>query len=152
MTVRVEPEGDAYRVSIGDRAYRVSMTRAASGEAQLRVNGARHVAHVAASGSTRYVSIDGVVVALGVPDAKRARRRHHHGEDSLTASMPGQVRKVLVAVGDAVALGQTLVILEAMKMEIRVPAPHAGRVAAISVREGQVVDRGQALVELAHTD
>jgi len=73
MTVRVEPEGDAYRVSIGDRAYRVSMTRAASGEAQLRVNGARHVAHVAASGSTRYVSIDGVVVALGVPDAKRAR-------------------------------------------------------------------------------
>jgi len=55
-------------------------------------------------------------------------------------------------VGDAVALGQTLVILEAMKMEIRVPAPHAGRVAAISVREGQVVDRGQALVELAHTD
>jgi biotin carboxyl carrier protein len=41
-----------------------------------------------------------------------------------------------------------LLLLEAMKMERRVTAPHAGRVEAVAVREGQAVERGQALVDL----
>ena len=40
-------------------------------------------------------------------------------------------------------------MLEAMKMEIKVAAPHAGRVKKVKVKQGQVVDRGQALVEIA---
>ncbi len=118
----------------------------------LIVNGERHTAHVASHGSTRYVAIDGRAVELARPDTKRARRRYHHGEDSLTASMPGQVTQVLAAEGDAVERGQTLVILEAMKMEIRVTAPHAGRVTRVSASEGDVVDRGQVLVELVSDD
>ncbi|MGH9204301.1 MAG: biotin/lipoyl-containing protein [Vicinamibacterales bacterium] len=145
--IRVERAGDGYHVSIGDRAYTVSVTRSASGEMVLIVNGERHTAHVVSSGSTLYAAIDGNTLGFTRPDTSRARR-HPHGEDSLTASMPGQVMKVLVAEGDSVERGQALMILEAMKMEIRVAAPHTGRVAKVSVSEGQVVDRGQVLVEL----
>ena len=63
--------------------------------------------------------------------------------------MPGQVRQVRVAEGDRVERGQTLIVLEAMKMEIRVPATHAGRVARLLVQEGQVVERGQPLIDVA---
>jgi len=150
-SVLVEQAGAGYQVTIGDRVYSVSASRSASGERLLIVNGERHVAHMAQNGSMRYVAIDGYIVELTQPDTSRTRRRHHHGEDSLTASMPGQVTKVLVAEGDAVERGQALLILEAMKMEIRVAAPHAGRVAKVSVSEGQVVDRGQVLVELAQS-
>jgi biotin carboxyl carrier protein len=148
-SVRVERAGDEYQVTVEDRVYQVSIDSRASGEMILLVNGSRHSSLVARNGSTRFVAIDGRVLELVAPETGRARRRHHHGEDSLTASMPGQVRQVLVAEGDAVERGQTLVILEAMKMEIRVAAPHAGRVAQVAVREGEVVDRGQVLVELA---
>lgn len=148
-SVRVERASGEYRITIDDRVYRVSAGRSAPGEMVLFVNGTQHTAHIASNGSTHYVAIDGHILELTQPDTSHTRRRHHHGEDSLTASMPGQVTKVLVTEGDAVERGQGLLILEAMKMEIRVAAPHAGRVAKVSVSEGQVVDRGQVLVELA---
>jgi biotin carboxyl carrier protein len=61
--------------------------------------------------------------------------------------MPGQVVDVLVAEGETVTRGQTLVILEAMKMEIRAAAPADGRVKRLLVGKGDVVERGQHLVE-----
>jgi biotin carboxyl carrier protein len=62
--------------------------------------------------------------------------------------MPGVVRRVLVGQGERVERGQVLIVLEAMKMEIRVSAPHAGVVETISVREGESVERGQGLALL----
>jgi biotin carboxyl carrier protein len=62
--------------------------------------------------------------------------------------MPGRVLDVLVSEGDAVAKGDTLVLLEAMKMELRIQAPSDGRVSAVRCRQGQVVERGQLLVEI----
>jgi biotin carboxyl carrier protein len=52
--------------------------------------------------------------------------------------------------GDTVERGQTLIVLEAMKMEIKIAAPHSGRVAKALVKSGQVVDRGQGLIELTN--
>jgi biotin carboxyl carrier protein len=62
--------------------------------------------------------------------------------------MPGQVQEVSVAEGTEVTKGQTLVLLEAMKMEIRIQAPQDGEIAQVFVEAGQSVDRDQALVEL----
>jgi biotin carboxyl carrier protein len=62
--------------------------------------------------------------------------------------MPGQVRAVNVSEGDAVTKGQTLLILEAMKMEIRVQSPQTGTVKKLFVEQGQSVEREQILVEI----
>jgi acetyl/propionyl-CoA carboxylase alpha subunit len=67
---------------------------------------------------------------------------------SLVAPMPGAVVRVEVAVGDAVAAGDLLLVLEAMKMEHPVVAPAGGTVASVAVAAGQQVDAGQVLVVL----
>jgi biotin carboxyl carrier protein len=63
--------------------------------------------------------------------------------------MPAVVRAVLVSVGDAVAKGDVLVMLEAMKMELPVRAPRPGTVASVGCVAGELVQPGVPLVELA---
>ncbi|MGW6472457.1 acetyl-CoA carboxylase biotin carboxylase subunit [Streptomyces nigra] len=69
----------------------------------------------------------------------------HAGADSLTAPMPGTVTVVKVAVGDEVAAGQSLLVVEAMKMEHVISAPHAGTVAELDVTPGTTVAMDQVL-------
>ncbi len=71
---------------------------------------------------------------------------------SLVAPMPGLVKQVLVAVGDRVAKGDALLVLEAMKMEQLIRAPRAGRIAALSVRPGQQVEAGLVLAVIDEED
>jgi acetyl-CoA carboxylase biotin carboxyl carrier protein len=68
---------------------------------------------------------------------------------TVRAHIAGTVWKIEVAVGDAVSEGQTVVILESMKMEMPVEAPAEGKVTAIRVSAGQAVEEGAPLVELA---
>jgi acetyl-CoA carboxylase biotin carboxyl carrier protein len=67
---------------------------------------------------------------------------------TVRAHIAGTVWKVEVAIGDAVAEGQTVVILESMKMEMPVESPEAGRVSALHVKPGDAVEEGAPLVEL----
>ncbi|WP_028803520.1 acetyl/propionyl/methylcrotonyl-CoA carboxylase subunit alpha [Streptomyces sp. 142MFCol3.1] len=69
----------------------------------------------------------------------------HAGADSLTAPMPGTVTVVKVAVGDEVAAGQSLLVVEAMKMEHVISAPHAGTVSELDVTPGATVAMDQVL-------
>jgi len=64
------------------------------------------------------------------------------------AHITGTVWKIEVKVGDAVAEGQTVVVLESMKMEMPVESPSAGQVSAVLVKERQSVEEGAPLVEL----
>ncbi|MDQ3707117.1 MAG: ATP-grasp domain-containing protein [Chloroflexota bacterium] len=73
---------------------------------------------------------------------------HLNDEDNLESPMPGKVLKVLVAAGDSVTEEQPLVIIEAMKMEFTVRAPHTGKVASVLFPEGAQVAAGDILVEL----
>lgn len=72
-----------------------------------------------------------------------------NAESNLTAPMPGTVVKILVAEGDRVREGQTLLVLEAMKMEQAVQSPHAGTVHSLPFEEGAKVAGGTLLVEIA---
>ena len=67
---------------------------------------------------------------------------------TLTAATPGTVVKVLVCVGDTVEPGQTLIIVEAMKMEQRLTAGAAGQITAVAVEEGETVDQGTTLIRM----
>jgi len=66
----------------------------------------------------------------------------------VTAHITGTVWKIEVKIGDSVASGDTVVILESMKMEMPVEAPAAGKVSAIKVAEGAAVEEGAILVVL----
>jgi acetyl-CoA/propionyl-CoA carboxylase biotin carboxyl carrier protein len=79
------------------------------------------------------------------PVAASLGRAAHAGADSLTAPMPGTVTVVKVAVGDEVAAGQSLLVVEAMKMEHVISAPHAGTVAELDVAPGSTVAMDQIL-------
>lgn len=68
--------------------------------------------------------------------------------DALAAPMPATVRAIVVQPGAVVAAGDTLVRLEAMKMELAIRAPAAGRVATVDCREGDLVQPGRPLVTL----
>lgn len=70
------------------------------------------------------------------------------GPAPLVAPMPGLVVRVAVSAGDAVAAGQGIVVMEAMKMENELRAPAGGRVRAVRVAPGQAVEKGAVLVEL----
>lgn len=65
------------------------------------------------------------------------------------ASLPGQIVDILVEVGQEVAAGSALAVLDAMKMENEVLAPKAGRIAHIAVSNGQVLAKGDPILEIA---
>jgi acetyl-CoA/propionyl-CoA carboxylase biotin carboxyl carrier protein len=86
------------------------------------------------------------------PVAASLTRAAHAGADALTAPMPGTVTVVKVALGEEVAAGQSLLVVEAMKMEHVISAPHAGTVAELDVTPGTAVAMDQVLVVLAPLD
>ena len=68
--------------------------------------------------------------------------------ETVTAPMPGNILRVDVAQGDTVKAGQTLIILEAMKMENEIVAPKDGKVGQVFVQKGASVQTGAPLVEV----
>ena len=68
------------------------------------------------------------------------------GEDSLCTPMPGTVLKICVNPGDEVYAGETLIILEAMKMENEINSHKTGRIGTISVKTGDAVNTGDLLL------
>lgn len=70
------------------------------------------------------------------------------GNSAIKAPIPGLVVKVLVNEGDPVTLGQSIIILEAMKMENELRAPRDGVVATVKVKPGNSVNQGETLVTL----
>ena len=113
-----------------------------------RPDGAPRTAHaVTGPDDAVWVHLEGEV--LRVPAETEARARSHaHGHATLEAPMPAQVTAVLVQAGDDVTAGTTLLLLEAMKMELPLKAPTAGRVEAIHCAPGDRVAPGRALVDL----
>ena len=73
----------------------------------------------------------------------------HTGEARVYAPMPGLVIGVAVEMGASVTLGQTVVVLEAMKMENDLAAPRAGTIKEIKVSKGQTVNQGDVLVVIS---
>ena len=147
--VRLERAGEIMRIAIADHVYEVSIIHSSAGELTFKVDGVTHTIFLATEDSTRFLAVDGDVFELKLPDTQRARRQQYHTRDNLVASMPGQVMQVLVNDGVHVQRGQTLIVLEAMKMEIKIAAPHQGRVVKVLVQQGQVAERGQVLIEMS---
>ena len=148
-TVQVEAEGEQFCVRVGERVFKIAAQADESGRLDLCVDGRRRRVYAARLGELTYVWLDGEVWTLVKPDPRRRSPQPLDSGGSLEAAMPGRVLDVLVTEGDAVKRGDTLVLLEAMKMELRIQSAGDGVVGKVLVRPGQIVERGQKLVELA---
>jgi 3-methylcrotonyl-CoA carboxylase alpha subunit len=162
-----------FRYRAGDREYEVEATRSGVGRLRLRldrreatiellsaengglravVDGKPVVAGLAFDGLDTLVNLGGESYRLIKPPPPDVDGAGPGGTEaagaSLTAPMPGTVVKVLVDEGEEVEEGQLLLVLEAMKMEQPVTAPHAGRIASLPYGEGALVPGGAVLAEI----
>ncbi|MGY2329361.1 acetyl/propionyl/methylcrotonyl-CoA carboxylase subunit alpha [Pseudomonas sp. SDT2931_S440] len=99
-------------------------------------------------GGSVFLRWDGEVHSVSLFDPIAAVDASQSHQGGLTAPMNGSIVRVLVEVGQTVEAGTQLVVLEAMKMEHSIRAPHAGVVKALYCQEGEMVGEGSALVEL----
>jgi len=142
------PQGKSYRAMMGDKTVEVEIIRAQDGLLELFIDGERVTAYVSSDGAKRWVTINGQTMVLTKSSgAKRKGSGQDHGS-GLTAPMPGLVRSVNVVEDESVVKGQTLMLLEAMKMEIRIQAKSDGVVKKLLIRQGQTVERDQVLIEI----
>ena len=148
-TINLEPQPNGeFQAIIGEHTYTFEAIKQADGGWQLQFGSQRQVVYGVMQGDERFIYVDGVHYQLEAVDERTQRRKKSASGGDHTAQMPGQVMALLVSEGEVVERGQTLVVLEAMKMEIRVPAAQEGTVKTLKVAEGDVVQRGQVLVEL----
>jgi acetyl/propionyl-CoA carboxylase alpha subunit len=106
---------------------------------------------VAVDGDQVHVHLDGGTYTVQYTDPVARHARHGAGasDDLIEAPMPGVVIAVHAAEGQAVARGDTLVVIESMKLETAIKAPRDGLVATVHVAVGKTFDRAAPLVTLA---
>jgi biotin carboxyl carrier protein len=152
FSIDLTPAGKAYRIDIGDKTIEAEILQAKDGRLDLLIDGERISAYVSSDHSNHWVTVNGQTFVLTKSSGARKRGHgSHHAAGELTAPMPGQIRAVKVNEGDVVTKGQTLLVLEAMKMEIRIHAPGDGRVKELFVKKGQTVEREQVLMNIVDT-
>jgi 3-methylcrotonyl-CoA carboxylase alpha subunit len=138
----------------GERAFEVALTAlpevepVAPGVFVLREGDRVRTFHCVRDGDEIHLFWNGTAYRL-VEEEEGGRAAQRQQSGGLEAPMPGKVIKVSVAVGDSVAKGQEVLVVEAMKMENAIRAPRPGRVVKIAARVGDMVTPGVILVELA---
>jgi biotin carboxyl carrier protein len=145
---------------VDDVEVDVEVVEAERGVWVLRQGSEQTIAAVDGSGAKMTVEIrrpggDPLVLPAEVTDARRAkiavpaRAGNDAAPVTVRSPIPVRVVKLLVKVDDSVKAGQTIAVLEAMKMENELRAPRAGRVMVIRCAEGAAVEAGQDLVTIA---
>jgi 3-methylcrotonyl-CoA carboxylase alpha subunit len=127
----------------------VTVERIADGVYRVESDGRLYTVFVAGAAGSRWAYHEGHVYReelLNPPPGGRARRADT--ALPLTAPMPATVLKILALPGASVSRGETLIILEAMKMELPLRAPDDGVVEAVHCREGELVQPETVLIEL----
>jgi len=138
-------------VIVGERAWAAAGPRAgAGGESHIALDGLWRRYAVARDGDDTYIFRDGH--HLAVLAERKVRSGAGALAGSLEAPMPGTIWLVNVANGDTVAEGDVLIVLESMKMELSITAPHAGTVAGLELAVGDRVALKQPLVAVVQEE
>ncbi len=150
--VEVTGRDGRYRLAIGEQVIEVDARRIADGLYSLLVDGISHVADVSPGKRGTRVDIEGATYHVEVEEHARHVIRTRGGAgttggtQTITAPLPGKITHVAVALGDRVERGDTVVVIEAMKMENEFKAAAAGVVTEVRVQPGQPVNPGDVLV------
>jgi len=124
----IQPLGEGwYLVVDGDRQWRVA---------------------IADAPDASWVFVDGQVARLATQAAETSRRVRGRGEGGVMAPMPATVVTINTAAGQQVNEGDTVIVLEAMKMELPIKSPRSGTVKAVHCAKGDLIQPGVSLIEI----
>ncbi len=151
-----------YELKIGDTDYQAEIKSLTADEAVVSINGEEFRVELKSFGLTGQPQ---VVLPQGVaatPSAQPVRTAASAsvqvpvtlavgGGEIVNSPLPGLILDVHVTENQAVKAGQTLMVMEAMKMENQVQAPHDGKVTRIRVKKGDSVAEGDPLIEIARS-
>ncbi|HKB24164.1 MAG TPA: biotin/lipoyl-containing protein [Methylomirabilota bacterium] len=150
--VEVTGERGRYRVTLGGEVWEVDARLTAQGIYSLLIAGVSHVADVTDRDGACVVDVGDETYVIRVEEQTRYVIRTRGGaaggraHQTLVAPLPGKITHVAVRPGDTVAAGDTLLVIEAMKMENELRAGAPGTVAEVRVRAGQTVNAGDVLL------
>ena len=103
---------------------------------------------IASDGDATWVFVNGQVARLASDTSAARVRARGRGDAGVMAPMPATVVAIKAAAGDTVKEGDTLIVLEAMKMELPIKSPRSGRVKAVHCAKGDLVQPGVNLLEI----
>ena len=148
---RVETQGESVKIDLDGNEFVLAITTQDAQEGWCRTSdGNSHHFFWAWVGDALQIWVDGILFSFERVESRRQVNRSAAVGDGadIVAPMPGTVEQILVQPGDSVERGQTLIIMESMKMELEIAAPRAGVVKRIAVEQGSRVDKGMRLLEL----
>jgi 3-methylcrotonyl-CoA carboxylase alpha subunit len=145
---------DGYLLHLADQALPANLRLEGDGSAVLTVSGHSERVMLAVRGDDVYIHLDGAAYRLRYehPLQRLAAQGQGSAEDNIRAPMPGSLVAVNVKPGQAVKRGDTLLVMESMKMETTIAAPRDGVVEAVHFGEKQTFDRDALLLELKHVE
>ena len=148
--VDLEDERGGYRALVDGSPVNFELISEDEGLLTLRFGDEVKTLYWAVEGEQCWIAYEGCTYLLEKPGPGTARRhaRETSQENVLRAPMPAQVREVLVQPGEVAEAGATLLVLEAMKMEILLRAPRRAIIEKVHVSLGESVDRDQVLIDL----
>ena len=138
-----------YDLSINSNDYEVIVKKVTDRDVLAEVNGQEHT--VSINQIQRLVLPESVPTppskqVPGPSASSTPTPTSMSSPNSVIAPMPGQIKSIFVREGDKVTTGQKLLIMEAMKLENKLPATRDGVIKKILVRDGDIVSQGQELI------
>lgn len=151
LVLNYTQNGDRYEFSLNGHSGQAQLISARNGSMTLLFDGQAVQAHVVSHGGRILVAVEGRVYEFSTAQGNQGHERKSQAggwEPEIRSPMPGKILEVRVELGDEVEANQTLVVLEAMKMENTLASGARARVKTIHVAPGELVELGQILVEL----
>jgi biotin carboxyl carrier protein len=142
-----------FKFKIDGEEYTANVEEKEDGKLQVTVNGKAYEVevpgHVAAAPKVQPVKPAAAAAPVAAPAAAPAAPKKASGAGTaITAPLPGVITSIEVKEGDQVKAGQTVIVMEAMKMANNITAESDGTVKAILVQQGAQVQSGDALIEI----
>lgn len=148
--LELTPTVSGYLANYNGEKHEVTLLRTEANSIVFQIGERKVDLHIAVDKNNKWIAYNGRIYNLQkqIRSGRTLQSGDPRPEGVLRAPMPGQVRAIQVVENEDVSKGQTLLVLEAMKMEIRVLAPCDGVIGKITVEVGDTVEKDQMLVEI----
>ena len=143
--VRRKPE---LVIAVDGKEYTVKELTRQKNMLTLLINQQQYEFIKASDGEEIYLSLDGKQHTISFKDPMTSSQKESEGGNVIMADMPGVVVEVRTTSGKAVTTGETLMVVESMKIQTNIVAPQNGEVDEIHVEKNEAFDKGAALLSL----